>query len=82
MNDFDRQTIPPSAELNGLHDAIRAKVANDKELTQLVSLLFEDPMLKPRDLARMMGKSIKDINNAQKRLRRKLKSLRSSIKKT
>ncbi len=82
MQDFDQRTTPPQAELNGLHDAIKAKVSNDKELTQMVELLFEDPLLKPRDLARLMGMSIKNVNNAQKRLRRRLKSLRNSLEKS
>ena len=78
MHNFDGHSIPPGAELRGLHDAIRAQVKNDLELTQMVDFLFEDPLLKPRDLARLMGLSIKQVNNAQKRLRRKLKSLRTS----
>lgn len=79
MNDFDQQSVPPSVELRGLHDAIRAKIANDGELMQLVDLLIEDPLLKPRDLARLMGSTVKQVNNAQKRLRRRLKSFRSSL---
>jgi len=82
MHDFDLQSIPPGAELRGLHDMIRNKVKNDAELVQLVDLLIEDPLLKPRDLARLMGITIKDVNNAQKRLRRRLKGLRNSLRKT
>ena len=82
MHDFDQQSIPPGVELRGLHDTIRGKVKNDAELVQLVDLLIEDPLLKPRDLARLMGITIKDVNNAQKRLRRRLKGLRQSLSKT
>ncbi|MEM8487587.1 MAG: hypothetical protein AAF564_18700 [Bacteroidota bacterium] len=82
MQNFDHSTTPPHAELKGLHDAIKAQVSNDKELSQMVELFFEDPLLKPRDLARLMGMSIKNVNNAQKRLRRRLKSLRNSLDKS
>ncbi len=80
--DFDQQAIPPGAELNGLHSSIKEKIGSDKELNQMVDFLFEDPLLKPRDLARLMGMSIKNVNNVQKRLRRRLKSLRNSLDKT
>ena len=80
MQNFDEHALPPAAELNGLHDAIRAKIEDDRELIKMVDFLFEDPQLKPRDLARLMGLSIQHVNNAQKRLRRKLKSLRTSLK--
>ncbi len=82
MRDYDQEAIPPSVELRGLHETIKAQVSNDKQLTQMVTLLFEDPLLKPRDLARLMGISIKDVNNAQKRLRRRLKSLRNTLDKS
>ncbi len=82
MQNFDQHAIPPGAELKGLHDAIRDQIGNDDELQKLVDLLFEDPLLKPRDLARLMGMSVKDVNNAQKRLRRRLSSLRKSLKNT
>jgi DNA-directed RNA polymerase specialized sigma24 family protein len=81
-HNVDEHSIPPDAELKGLHDTIRIQIEDDKELTTMVDFLFEDPLLKPRDLARLMDLSIQHVNNAQKRLRRKLKSLQTSLNKS
>ena len=78
----DERGIPPASELRGLYEAVYDKIQDDAMLVDMVDLLFEDPLLKPRDLARLMGKTVKDINNAQKRLRRKVEELRKTFAKS
>jgi len=59
-------------------DAVRTCVANDSFLERMIEYLFDDPMLKPADLAAMMDVEIKEIYNAYRRLRRHVAPLRSS----
>lgn len=82
MQNFDEQAAPSQTELNALQEVIKKEIDGDKQLGQMVDLLFQDPLLKPRDLARLMGITVKDVNNAQKRLRRRLQSLRKSLSTT
>ena len=51
-------------------------VKDDQELINIVDLWSKDPSLKPSELAEVLGLSIGEIRNAQKRLRRRLKDLR------
>jgi|GEM_PF-2720791 len=80
MKDYDLEALPSGNEMKELYSAVSSKIADDPFLQKMVDLLFEDPLLKPRDLARLLGVSIKDINNAQKRLRRRLQELRNTLK--
>ena len=80
MNDFDLEAVPSENEMKELYRTISSKISDDPFLQKMVDLLFEDPLLKPRDLARLLKVSTKEINNAQKRLRRRLADLRTSLK--
>ena len=81
MEEHDAQSLPSQSELKDLYAVISSKVADDEMLQKMVDLLFEDPLLKPRDMARLLGASIKEVNNAQKRLRRRLQDIRNAFKK-
>ena len=76
MQAQDDRGVPPAAEMRGLYEAIQARVKDDPVLVAMVDLLFDDPLLKPRDLARLLNMSVKEVNNAQKRLRRRLQEFR------
>ena len=81
MEEHDERSVPNQSELKELHAMISSKVKDDPMLQKMVNLLFEDPLLKPRDLARLLEASIKEVNNAQKRLRRRLQDIRQALKK-
>ena len=81
MEEHDKQIVPDQSELKELYTTISSKVTDDPMLLKMVDLLFEDPLLKPAILARLLGASIKEVNNAQKRLRRRLQDLRQALKK-
>ena len=76
MEDEDQGRQPADGVMRDWHEQIRARVDDDPLVLRIVELLFEDPKLKPRDLAHMLGTTVPDINKAQKRLRRRLKGLR------
>ena len=54
-----------------LRDRVLALVAGDEVLEKMVALWFEDPALKPGDLADMLGLSPSQIYAATRRLRRR-----------
>jgi DNA-directed RNA polymerase specialized sigma24 family protein len=64
------------ADFAQLKDEVLALVEQDEELTEIVKLLFEDPQLKPSELAQILGFPMSRMRAAQKRLRRRLVSLR------
>lgn len=76
----DEKSIPPDNELKGLRNTIIEKIEDDEMLIRMMDLIFQDPLLKPRDLARLLEISVKEVNNAQKRLRRRLGGLRDTLK--
>jgi DNA-directed RNA polymerase specialized sigma24 family protein len=51
-------------------------VSDDATLTKIVQLLIDTPDLRPKEIAPMLGLSIQEMRNAQKRLTRKLKMLK------
>jgi hypothetical protein len=55
-------------------DAISKEVAGDTLVEGVLDCLAAD-MTKPADIAVVLGVSVKDVNNAQKRLRRKVESV-------
>ena len=59
-----------------LEDEVRKLVADDEVLLRMIDYLLDDPLIKPRDLAVLMNVPVREINNAQKRLRRKLSLLK------
>lgn len=61
-------------------DAVRGYVRDDPFLERMIEYLFEDPLLKPADLAAMMGVDVHEVYNAYKRLRRRVALLRRSKK--
>ena len=79
MKTHDERSIPPAIELRGLYQAMHEKIQDDPMLVTMLDLLFQDPLLKPRDLARLLGTTVKDVNNAQKRLRRKVQEFRETL---
>ena len=64
-----------------LRELILAELMNDAELSDVVLLLWEDPDLKPRDVAEMLEKPVQEIYNLYRRLRYKLKGIKASIQK-
>ena len=80
MDNFDQSVVPKASQLKEIRELMVSKVNDDPMLLKMVNLLFEDPLLKPRDLARLLGISVKEVNNAQKRLRRRLNSMRATLK--
>lgn len=59
------------AHAAGLQERVLELVAGDELLEKIVRLWFEDPDLKSRDLAAMLGVSANEIYSATKRLRRR-----------
>ena len=51
MTDFDEATLPNNSELRDLYETISSRISDDPQLVRLVDLLYEDSLLKPRDLA-------------------------------
>jgi DNA-directed RNA polymerase specialized sigma24 family protein len=51
-------------------------VSNDNTLTKFIKVLIETPDLRPQEIAPLLGISMKEMRNAQKRLSRRLKALR------
>jgi DNA-directed RNA polymerase specialized sigma24 family protein len=51
-------------------------VSDDAMLTKIVQLLIDTPDLRPKEIAPILGLSIQEMRNAQKRLSRKLKTLK------
>lgn len=82
MEEVDKNRIPEKHEMNELYRTVASRVTDDPMLLRMVDLIFEDPLLKPRDLAKLLGTSIKEVNNAQKRLRRRLKDVHEMLKKS
>ena len=81
---FDELNIPAAQE-NDLESKLAYAefstrllelVSDDDTLTKLVQLLIKAPDLRPQEIAPMLGISIQEIRNAQKRLSRRLKALR------
>lgn len=52
------------------------KVRDDPMLSRIVDLWIDDPELKPKEVASKLGISIQELRCAQKRLRRRLSTLR------
>lgn len=77
---------PPSSgqqeEAGGGHsymqlcDEIQRLVSDDPELLRIVEVWFAEPDMKPGDVACQLDLSVGDVYNAQKRLKRKVTSLR------
>jgi DNA-directed RNA polymerase specialized sigma24 family protein len=59
-----------------LCDKVRELVSDDAELVSIVEVWFEEPDMKPKDIACRLGLSMDDMHNAQKRLRRRAINLR------
>ena len=59
--------------------AVRARalalVGDDADLGRIVALWFDDPSLKPLDVAEILGLTATDVYHATKRLRRRLEPL-------
>jgi DNA-directed RNA polymerase specialized sigma24 family protein len=51
-------------------------VSDDNTLTKLIKVLIETPDLRPQEIAPLLGISMQEMRNAQKRLSRRLKALR------
>jgi DNA-directed RNA polymerase specialized sigma24 family protein len=75
MADRDAESLPAASDRRRLHEALRRRFADDPLVRRIVDLLFDDPLLKPRDLAEMLHTSVFEINNAQKRLKRGVQDL-------
>lgn len=75
-----RRVETPGPDGSGhLRDQIRALVADDPFLVRLTELLFDDPDLKPGDLATLLGCTATDVYAARKRLDRRVASLRDAL---
>ena len=72
----DADAVPAATDMRNFTKKIRKLVASDVLVSKMVDLFFQDPLLRPRDLAEMLEVPVSDINKAQKRLKRKLKHLR------
>lgn len=59
---------------------IRESVFDDPVLHQIVELWFAQPDMKPRHIAERLGLPVRAVQNAQKRLRTKVKGLREEVK--
>jgi DNA-directed RNA polymerase specialized sigma24 family protein len=70
-----REDMEAQAAFHELRDKMLALVADDPLLERIVELLAKD--LKPKEVADELGISMKEMHNAQKRLRRKLSTLRA-----
>jgi DNA-directed RNA polymerase specialized sigma24 family protein len=57
------------ARYNQLSEKLRESVRSDLLLEQIVNLYIVNPEIKPKEIAHNLGISIKQIQNAQKRLR-------------
>jgi hypothetical protein len=73
-NDTERM-----ANYNRLTGKILQLVADDEVLATMIDLWRADPGLKPRDLAEMLSLPIEAVQAAQKRLRRRVQSLRDEF---
>ncbi len=80
MAEQDRDALPAALARKQLHDEIKKRVADDELVARMVDLLFDDPLLRPRDLARMLDTTVLDINKAQKRLKRRVHELKDVLK--
>ncbi len=75
-----RRVQTPGPDGSGhLRDQIRALVEDDPQLVRMTELLFDDPDLKPGDLADLMGCTANDVYSAKKRLERRVASLRQAL---
>lgn len=78
LDDMDqaRQEAPDTlADRAAVRERALALVADDAVLGQIVALWFDDPALKPLDLAEMLGLTPTEVYHAAKRLRRRLEPL-------
>ena len=75
-----RRVSTPGPDGSGhLRDQIRALVADDALLVSMTGLLFDDPDLKPADLADLLGCTASDVYSAKKRLDRRVAMLRDDL---
>ena len=72
----DANQMPANADMRRFSKRIRELVKEDTLVAQMVDLMLEDALLRPRDFADMLNVPVSEINKAQKRLKRKLKHLR------
>jgi hypothetical protein len=63
-------------EYGELSKLLIERVSDDAVLTQMVMLWIETPDLRPREVALILGLSMDEFRNAQKRLIRRVKTLR------
>ncbi len=67
----------PGPEGEGvLRAQVQALIADDPFLVRMTQLLFDDPELKPGDLAEMLGCTATEVYAARKRLERRVAALR------
>lgn len=78
MAEVDRTSLPAEADLKHLHGRIKERFKDDPLVLRMVDLLFQDPLLMPRDLAQLLNTSVFDINKAQKRLKRGVDGLKDA----
>lgn len=71
--DVERQTI-----YNQITEKMSELVGDDEVARNILTEWRKDPTLKPSDIATVLGLNITHIQNAQKRLRRKLEELRGN----
>lgn len=75
-----RRIETPAPDGSGhLRDQVRALVDDDPFLLRFVELLFDDPDLKPGDLAALLDCSATEVYAARKRLDRRVASLRDAL---
>ncbi|HWX42823.1 MAG TPA: hypothetical protein VN345_16855 [Blastocatellia bacterium] len=67
------------ANYNRLTGKMIELVANDGLLVRMIELWRADPALKPRDLAEILRVRIEEVQAAQKRLRRRVKSIKDEF---
>ena len=61
------------AEIRIDYESLKASLSEEPLLVKLLELLWEDPEIKPRDIAQVLKIPVKDIHPALKRLRKKVK---------
>jgi hypothetical protein len=67
------------ARYNELGEKLLESVRSDTLLERIVNSLIEDPDLKPKEIAKQLEVSVREIQNAQKRIGRRAKKARVNM---
>jgi DNA-directed RNA polymerase specialized sigma24 family protein len=68
------------ARYNQLSEMLLKSVRSDPLLERIVNLHIVDPGIKPREIAHNLGVSIRQVQNAQKRLNRRVRRIRYAVR--